>query len=69
MERSQLTGVEYGFNLRDELQFVAEEDMKARGLASPDIADALALTFAYEVAPRGERAARRGAARGWVGGA
>jgi len=27
--------------------------MKKRGLASPDMADALALTFAYPVAPKG----------------
>jgi hypothetical protein len=37
--------------------------MKARGLASPDIADALALTFGYEVVPRNERATR--GAVGW----
>lgn len=29
-----------------------KEDMRRRGVASPDIADALALTFAYPVAPR-----------------
>ena len=57
---AELPQVEYDFNARDELQLVAEEDMKARGLSSPDIADALALTFAYEAAPRGERAARGG---------
>jgi hypothetical protein len=28
--------------------------MKARGLASPDAADAIALTFSYPVASRGE---------------
>ena len=26
--------------------------MKARGIASPDLADALALTFAFPVAPK-----------------
>jgi hypothetical protein len=57
---AELTQVEYGFNARDELQLERKEDMKARGLSSPDIADALALTFAYEVAPRNERAARGG---------
>ena len=30
-----------------------KEDMKKRGLASPDMADALAMTFAYPVAPKG----------------
>ena len=29
---------------------VKKEDMKRRGLASPDLADALTLTFAYPVA-------------------
>ena len=45
----ELTAVEYGFNARDEIVLEKKEDMKARGLASPDIADAFALTFAYPV--------------------
>lgn len=60
-----LIGVEYGFG-RDEatLQLEKKEHMKARGLASPDNADALACTFAEAVMPRQlpgylERAARR----------
>lgn len=53
----ELTGVEYGFNLRDELQLERKEDMKARGLSSPDTADALALTFAYPVGQRGTKQA------------
>jgi hypothetical protein len=32
----------------------SKKDMKARGLASPDAADAIALTFSYPVANRGE---------------
>ena len=32
-----------------------KEDMKKRGLASPDLADALALTFAYPVAAHDHR--------------
>jgi len=32
--------------------------MKKRGLASPDLGDALALTFAYPVAPKGMNAQR-----------
>lgn len=31
----------------------SKDDMKARGLPSPDVGDAAALTFAYPVAPRG----------------
>lgn len=47
--REELVGVQYGFNNRDEIQLERKEDMKKRGLASPDKADALALTFAYPV--------------------
>lgn len=48
--KQDLIGVEYGFNNRNEIQLEAKEDMKKRGLASPDLGDALALTFAYPVA-------------------
>lgn len=47
--REQLIGPSYGLNVRDEIQLERKEDMKKRGLSSPDIADALALTFAYTV--------------------
>jgi hypothetical protein len=50
--RDQLIGPEYDFNIRGELQLEKKSDMKKRGLASPDIADALALTFARPVFPR-----------------
>lgn len=46
---SDLTGVEYGFARENRIQLEKKEDMKKRGLASPDIADALALTFAFPV--------------------
>lgn len=44
-----LTGVQYGFASESRIQLEKKEDMKKRGLASPDIADALALTFAFPV--------------------
>src|SRR6266705_2175785 len=47
----QLVGPSYGFNKRDEIQLELKEHMKKRGIPSPDWADALALTFAYEVSP------------------
>ena len=50
--RDQLIAPEYDFNLKGELQLEKKSDMKKRGLASPDIADALALTFARPVFPR-----------------
>ena len=51
---ADLTGREFGYVVRegrDAIQLESKEDMKKRGLASPDLADALALTFAYDVAP------------------
>jgi hypothetical protein len=36
----------------------SKKDMKARGLASPDAADAICVTFAFPVAHRGEYNAR-----------
>jgi hypothetical protein len=50
--RDQLIGPEFKFNLKGEIQLEKKEDMRKRGLASPDIADALALTFARHVFPR-----------------
>jgi hypothetical protein len=47
--RDDLVGPQYGFNARMEIQLERKEDMKKRGLSSPDIGDALALTFAYPV--------------------
>jgi len=48
---ADLTGVEYGY-AADQVSILLEkkEHMRARGLASPDEADALALTFAQPVA-------------------
>lgn len=44
-----LIGVEYGFNVRDEILLEKKEHMKERGLASPDNGDGLALTFSVPV--------------------
>jgi hypothetical protein len=49
--RTDLTSLEYGYNSKMELQLESKEDAKKRGLASPDLADALALTFALPVFP------------------
>ncbi|MEO8375889.1 MAG: terminase [Sphingomonas bacterium] len=49
---TDLTGVEYGYAADQvSIQLEKKEHMKARGLASPDDADALALTFAEPVMP------------------
>jgi hypothetical protein len=51
--RDQLTAPEFDYNLRGEIQIEKKSDMKRRGLSSPDIADALSLTFSRPVFPRG----------------
>ncbi len=51
---SDLTGVEFSYKPKDGFDCVILEkkaDMKKRGLASPDLADALAISFAYPVFP------------------
>lgn len=48
--RDDLIALEYGFNNQGAIQLEKKEDVKSRGLASPDVADALAMTFARPVA-------------------
>jgi len=47
---ADLGGVEYGFDSSNRIQLERKEDMKKRGLASPDDGDALAMTFAMPIA-------------------
>lgn len=54
---ADLIGVEYGYDADNAIQLERKDDMKKRGLSSPDNADALALTFAEPVAPRSDRTA------------
>lgn len=59
-----LCGPEYEFAGReDKIKLEAKEKMKKRGLASPDHADALAVTFHAKVARKDLTAARGGAGR------
>jgi len=44
---ADLSAVEYGYDAGDAILLERKEDMKRRGLASPDDGDALALAFAY----------------------
>jgi hypothetical protein len=46
---AHLTAVEYTHDANNAILLEKKEDMKRRGLPSPDRADALALTFAYPV--------------------
>ena len=67
--RDDLIGPEYGFTAKNQIQLEKKEDMKRRGLSSPDCGDALSMTFAVspciqDTKPTGWRAqlARRNAA-------
>lgn len=46
----QLTTREYYFSTKSQIQLEKKEDMKARGLSSPDVADMLAMTFSVTIA-------------------
>jgi hypothetical protein len=41
-----LQGPEYGYDNKNRIQLEKKDDMKKRGISSPDLGDALALTFA-----------------------
>ena len=47
--RNALIGVEYGFNDKEQMRLERKQDMKKRGLDSPDEADAIAYTFAEHI--------------------
>lgn len=50
--KDDLVAPEYGFTSTGKIQLESKEDIKKRGLASPDLADALALTFTAPVMPK-----------------
>ena len=50
-----LTGPHYSFDDRSRLVLERKSEMKKRGLASPDLGDALALTFAHNIPKRTDR--------------
>jgi hypothetical protein len=55
--RASLIGVEYGYSdnrTGERIRLERKEDMKKRGLLSPDEGDALAMTFYHELAPNFE---------------
>lgn len=47
--RTDLLGINYGFNNKLQIILESKKDMKRRGISSPDKSDALALTFANEI--------------------
>lgn len=63
----ELTSREFWHNTKDQLVLESKDDMKSRGLMSPNIADGLALTFAMAVQKQAGVGARMiGARRGDV---
>lgn len=44
-----MCGLEYSFNKSNRMQLERKEDLKKRGMPSPDLADAIALTHAFDV--------------------
>jgi hypothetical protein len=50
----ELTGPEYAVKLDGKIKLESKDDMKKRGLASPNRADALCLTFAFPVTKKNQ---------------
>lgn len=50
--KDDLMSPEFGFARDNSVQLETKDDMKARGLPSPDIADCLSMTFYLPVAPK-----------------
>lgn len=48
----ELTSVPYEFASNGKMKIKSKEELKKDGVPSPDLADSLALTFAYPVAPK-----------------
>jgi hypothetical protein len=47
--RTSLIGVEYGFDEKERIRLERKQDMKKRGMPSPDEADSLSVTFAEDI--------------------
>lgn len=52
--KDDLTSPEYGFDGKGRWQLETKDDMRARGIPSPDAGDCLSMTFFCDVAPRQE---------------
>lgn len=58
--KDDLTAPEYGFDAKNRWQLESKDDMRARGLPSPDAGDCLSMTFFEEVSLRSETAGAGG---------
>ncbi len=67
---ADLTGTEYYFTSKQQVQLESKDDMKVRGLSSPDNADMLAMSFSVKVLAKAKAVVPRGNpmnAGGWMG--
>jgi hypothetical protein len=66
--KQDIAGPTYFYNSAGKIQLESKDDLKKRGLPSPDIADALALTFAMPVSKARAPSNRHyGLSSGWMG--
>lgn len=64
----ELTSVEYGFTPTQQIYLEKKEDMKKRGLSSPDVADWLSMTFGITINAKRKRKGSMYASGGsWMG--
>lgn len=63
---AELTSVQYSHDVNNAILLEKKDDMRKRGLPSPDMADALALTFAFPVSKRTVAPVKRRVTRGMV---
>jgi hypothetical protein len=62
---AELTGPQYSYDSLGRLKLESKDEMKSRGIASPDAADALALTFAAPVEPLEGSPGTQGVSEAW----
>lgn len=65
---TDLTAPEYGFSNKQQIQLEKKDDMKRRGLSSPDCGDMLAMTFSVKIGVRAKVEPRGNyyGAAGWM---
>jgi hypothetical protein len=61
----ELAAPKYSYDSQGRLKLASKDDMKSRGIASPDAADALALTFAFPVECGSDPNHASGLAQAW----
>jgi len=53
--RDDLISPQYGFDNKERIQLEKKEDMKSRGIASPDSGDAVAISYAQVILPKSKK--------------